>query len=58
MFSIAKDLDINIDLTLGSGWSSGGPFIKDFPEKQLISKFATAVPSCEQPAADPMLSDS
>ena len=36
MFSVAKDLDINIDLTLGSGWSSGGPFIKDFPEKQLI----------------------
>ena len=36
VFSAAKDLDINIDLTLGSGWSSGGPFIKDFPEKQLI----------------------
>ena len=36
VFSVAKDLDINIDLTLGSGWSSGGPFIKDFPEKQLI----------------------
>ena len=33
---MAKDLDLNIDLTLGSGWSSGGPFIKDFPEKQLI----------------------
>ena len=36
VFSLAEELNINIDLTLGSGWSSGGPFIKDFPEKQLI----------------------
>ena len=27
---------MNVDLTLGSGWSSGGPFIKDFPAQQLI----------------------
>ena len=33
---IASQLNLNIDLTLGSGWSSGGPFIDRFPEKQLI----------------------
>ena len=36
LFSQANALKLNVDLTLGSGWSSGGPFIKDFPAQQLI----------------------
>jgi len=36
LFSQANALKLNVDLTLGSGWSSGGPFIKDFPSQQLI----------------------
>ena len=36
LFSEASDLKLNVDLTLGSGWSSGGPFIQDFPAQQLI----------------------
>ena len=36
LFSEAGSLKLNVDLTLGSGWSSGGPFIKDFPAQQLI----------------------
>ena len=36
LFSEASDLKLKVDLTLGSGWSSGGPFIKDFPAQQLI----------------------
>ena len=36
LFSEASSLKLNVDLTLGSGWSSGGPFIKDFPAQQLI----------------------
>ena len=36
LFTEASDLKLNVDLTLGSGWSSGGPFIKDFPAQQLI----------------------
>jgi len=36
LFSKASALKLNVDLTLGSGWSSGGPFIKNFPAQQLI----------------------
>ena len=36
LFSEASSLKLNVDLTLGSGWSSGGPFIEDFPAQQLI----------------------
>ena len=36
LFSEASALKLNVDLTLGSGWSSGGPFIRDFPAQQLI----------------------
>ena len=36
LFLQANALNLNVDLTLGSGWSSGGPFIKDFPARQLI----------------------
>ncbi len=32
----AGELDLAVDLTLGSGWSSGGPFIRDYPEQQLL----------------------
>ena len=37
LFSEANALKLNVDLTLGSGWSSGGPFIEDFPAQQLIN---------------------
>ena len=37
LFSEASALKLNVDLTLGSGWSSGGPFIEDFPAQQLIN---------------------
>ena len=36
LFSEASALKLSVDLTLGSGWSSGGPFIKDFPAQQLV----------------------
>ena len=36
VFSLAQDLGMTVDLTMGSGWSSGGPFIKEFPEQQLL----------------------
>ncbi|AQA19426.1 hypothetical protein BST95_15470 [Halioglobus japonicus] len=36
VMSLAKELGMSIDITLGSGWSSGGPFIKRFAEKQLL----------------------
>ena len=36
VFQLARELDMAVDLTLGSGWSSGGPFIDEFPEQQLL----------------------
>ena len=36
VFRLAGDLDMAVDLTLGSGWSSGGPFIDEYPEQQLL----------------------
>ena len=36
VFELANELGIAVDLTLGSGWSSGGPFIDRFPEQQLL----------------------
>lgn len=36
VFQLAQELDMAVDLTLGSGWSSGGPFIDEFPEQQLL----------------------
>ena len=36
VFELAAELDMNVDLTLGSGWSSGGPFIDRYPEQQLL----------------------
>jgi hypothetical protein len=32
----AERLGMTVDLTLGSGWSSGGPFIDQYPEQQLL----------------------
>ena len=36
VFELAAELDMSVDLTLGSGWSSGGPFIDRYPEQQLL----------------------
>lgn len=36
VFEFARDLGMVVDLTLGSGWSSGGPFIDAYPEQQLL----------------------
>ena len=36
VFELATELDMTVDLTLGSGWSSGGPFIDQYPEQQLL----------------------
>ena len=36
VFRLAGELDMAVDLTLGSGWSSGGPFIDEYPEQQLL----------------------
>ncbi len=38
-FDEAEKLGLTVDLTLGSGWSSGGPFIDGYPEQQLIQSF-------------------
>ena len=58
VFSRAEELELDVDLTLGSGWSSGGPFIKNFPAQQLVKseielrgplKIEVAEPSIEVP---------
>ncbi len=58
VFSKAKELELDVDLTLGSGWSSGGPFIKNFPAQQLVKSeielkgplnIEVAEPSIEDP---------
>jgi len=36
VFSTAELLHMKVDLTLGSGWPGGGPFIDSAPEKQLL----------------------
>lgn len=36
VFRLAGELDMTVDLTLGSGWSSGGPFMRRYPEQQLL----------------------
>jgi len=33
---IARELGLTVDLTFGSGWSSGGPFIREGRERQLL----------------------
>ena len=57
VFSKAKELELDVDLTL-SGWSSGGPFIKNFPAQQLVKSeielkgplnIEVAEPSIEDP---------
>jgi hypothetical protein len=35
----AAEVGLAVDLTLGSGWPSGGPFVKDAPSRQLLSSF-------------------
>ena len=32
----AERLDVAVDLTLGSGWPSGGPFVREGAERQLL----------------------
>jgi len=39
VFKLAQELGVTVDLTMGSGWSSGGPFIQRFPEQQLLRSF-------------------
>lgn len=55
VFRLAQELGMTVDLTMGSGWSSGGPFIKQFPEQQLLrSSFDVSGPNAidtELPAA-------
>jgi hypothetical protein len=55
----AKGLGMTVDLTLGSGWSSGGPFIEHFPEQQLLASsldvtgprmLDTLLPAASEPA--------
>jgi hypothetical protein len=36
VFREAERLGMTVDLTMGSGWSSGGPFIERSPSQQLI----------------------
>lgn len=36
VFREAERLGMTVDLTLGSGWSSGGPFIERSPSQQLL----------------------
>ena len=58
VFHLAGELDMTVDLTLGSGWSSGGPFIRRHPEQQLLraeldvqgpARLNSQVPRAEQP---------
>ncbi len=35
----AAQLGMAVDLTLGSGWPSGGPFVKNAPSRQLITSY-------------------
>lgn len=58
VFALAGDLGMTVDLTLGSGWSSGGPFMDEHPEQQLLRaefdvdgplRLSTALPLAEQP---------
>lgn len=37
VFEMAQELGLRVDLTLGSGWPSGGPFIDRHPEQQLLA---------------------
>lgn len=36
VFAEAERLGMSVEMTLGSGWSSGGPFIEEHPEQQLL----------------------
>lgn len=55
---IAKEFNLKVDLTFGSSWPSGGPFIKDGKAKQLVMsvfevegplKFEGKIPLPEEP---------
>jgi hypothetical protein len=35
----AAALDMTVDLTLGSGWPSGGPFVEEAASRQLLTSF-------------------
>lgn len=39
VFEEAGSLGMTVDLTLGSGWSGGGPFIRDHPVQQLLQSW-------------------
>jgi hypothetical protein len=41
VFETADTLDMKVDLTLGSGWPTGAPFITEHPEQQLLMASAT-----------------
>ncbi|TNF35231.1 MAG: hypothetical protein EP312_04215 [Gammaproteobacteria bacterium] len=53
----AAKLGMKVDLTLGSGWPTGGPFITEYPEQQLLmasaglehDKTLHALPSPSEP---------
>jgi hypothetical protein len=58
VFQLAGELEMAVDLTLGSGWSSGGPFIDAHPEQQLLraqfdvdgpARLSRSLPRAEQP---------
>ncbi|MCB1615106.1 MAG: hypothetical protein KDI30_03735 [Pseudomonadales bacterium] len=36
VFKEAHNLGLKVDLTLGSGWPTGGPFVTEYPEQQLL----------------------
>lgn len=58
VFEQAQQLGMAVDLTLGSGWSGGGPFIDERPQQQLLQSsididgpmaFSGAIPIAVEP---------